>query len=145
MATYGNQDYTNFRAINLRGSTAIRFEADTANGTIKAELSEGISRAWTLPNKSGTFPIMGTFAVQLAAAAANISSTAVTVTGIRAEDAVVVMPNRGTSAGYSFVAAATYQTLIGAEPRNGSILLTFANSAVSTGYTEMVYSYIAVR
>ena len=44
MATYGNQDYTGFRAINLRGSTQIRIAEGDIAGTIKADLSEGINR-----------------------------------------------------------------------------------------------------
>lgn len=144
MATYGAQDYTNFRAVNLRGSSTMRLQGTDAAGTVRVDHLEA-DRAWSFPDKSGRFPIMGTFAVQFAATAANIFSTLVTVAGIRTEDALVVLPNRGTTAGYNFIAGGTYAVVIAALPGAGNINLVFHNPGQATGYIEQVYSYVAVR
>lgn len=151
MADYNGQSMTNFRAVNLRGSIQLRVDASPAAGTIKADLSEGLDRAWTLPNKSGTFPIMGSFAIQLPAIAATtqIQSTVATVSGIRAEDALTVIVNKGASAGYgdmnNVTSGGTARILATAFPGNGNITLTFFNLGVATGYVELVCSYLAVR
>lgn len=147
MATYNKQDYTGHRGVNLNGSTAIRFDSGFAAGTMKADLSEGLDRAYQLPNKSGTFPIMGTFAVQLPGltSTTNQYSTIVTVSGIRVEDGLMVQPNKGVSAGYSLSGAGgTARILLSAEAQNGAILLTYFNQA-TTAYAELVYTYSAVR
>lgn len=145
MATYGNQDYSNARAFNLYGSTALRFLADNASGTLKADLAEGVDRAWQLPNKSGTFPIMGTFNVSLpVVTAGEYYRTAVTVSGIRAEDGLVItiqgdpLKNRG--------AVQEPAQLIAAKAGNGSITLTFASlGGTATAYQEIPVAYLAVR
>lgn len=151
MATYGGQDYTSFRAVNVRGSTNFRMESGAAAGTIKVDLSEGLDRAYTFPNKSGTFPIMGSFAIQLPAlgVGTSVQSTIATVAGIRAEDALVVMVNGGVSAGYGALtgAGATQRIIYQALPGNGNITVSFLNygAATGTGYVELVCSYLAVR
>lgn len=146
---FGNQSFTGFRGVNLQGSTFIRVGGfDTYQGTVG--LTGGSldgNRAWNFPNKNGTFPIMGTFAVQLPtglSAGTNIESTAVTVTGITAEDGLIVFPNKGASAGYGF-SASTSRVLVAAEPGAGNITLTFYNNVAATGYVDRVYSYVAVR
>lgn len=150
MATYNGQDYTSFRAVNLRGSTVLRVEAGGAAGTLSADLSEGLDRAWRFPNKSGSIPIMGTFAVQFPTitSTSNVFSTIVTVSGIRSEDALVVQLNRGVSSGYDVLAVgsgATSKILNAVTPGNGQITLGFLNNGVTTGYTELIYSYLAMR
>lgn len=145
------QNFTNFPAVNLRGSIQIGLTADAAFGTLRADLTEGLDRAWTLPNKSGTLPIMGSFAIQLPAIAATtqIQSTIVTVTGVRAEDAITVQVNKGVTAGYgdmnNATSGGTSRILAAASPGNGNITLTFFNLGVATGYVELVCSYLAVR
>ena len=141
---FGSQNFTTFNAVNTKGSTSVRLQAGAVSGTIKADLSEGLDRAWTFPNKSGTFPIMGTFSVQLPAATTAFFSTIVTVSGLRAEDALVVMPSRQNSAAYSFDNG-TQHILIAANPGNGQATLYFNNLGNSTGYTDRWYSYLAVR
>lgn len=149
MANFGNQSFTGFKGVNLQGSTLIRVGGlDTFQGTIaiSGNSLDG-NRAWSLPNKNGVFPIMGTFAVQLPtglSAGTNIESSIVTVTGITAEDGLVVFPNKGASAGYGF-SASTSRVLIAAEPGAGNITLTFYNNVAATGYVDRVYSYVAVR
>lgn len=148
MASYGNQDYTNFRAVNLRGSTAIRIEADSVSGTIRADLNEGIARAWTFPNKSGTFGISGTFTVNVPAISANsVLSTNVTVSGIRTEDAVICqIQNTFATIGTTNWAVRGIAALVGAEAGNGGMHLTFANfAATATVYRDLILGYTAVR
>lgn len=146
MATYSGVDYTNFGAVNLRKSVAVRVQADAAAGTLRAELSEGVNRAWTLPNKSGTFPISGTFTVNLPAITTGVAftRTAVTVTGIRTEDALVVM-----QMGDPLLQAGAIQhpaMLVAAKAGNGSITLTFSNpGATTTAYQDIVMAYTAMR
>ena len=142
MATIGGQDYTGFRAISLRGSTQIAVVADGAIGTLKAELSEGLSRAWTFPNKSGTFPITGTFTVNMPAIT-SWGETMVTVSGIRAEDALTCsVQNQWTTV----TTGRTFGILTGARPQNGYIYLTFYNpTGTATLYGDIVVAYTAAR
>ena len=147
MADFSGQNYTSFSGVNIKGSVALRVEGQGVSGTLRADLSEGLNRAWSLPNKSGTFPIMGTFSVQLPATSTSVTqySTIAVVAGIRTEDAIAVIPNKGSSAGYSFSnAGGTARVLIAAEAQNGQILLTFSNIGV-TGYVDQIYSYLAMR
>lgn len=149
MATYSGQEYTNFRAVNLRGSVVARLHADPNSGTLRVDHIEA-DRAWSFPDKSGRFPIMGTFAVQLPAIAAttSIQSTTVTVSGIRVEDGLGVWMNKGVSAGYASMGPAsggTSRILAYTEAGAGNITLTFFNLGVATGYVELIGSYVAVR
>ena len=151
MAVYGDKSYTNFTGVNLKNTAAIRLELDGGfAGTISVKPAPDASRAWTLPDKSGTFPIMGTFAVQLPAIAATTftQSTIATVSGIRAEDALAVWHNTGVSAGYAEVgitSASTSRILARAYPGNGNITLVFFNFGAATGYVEWTFSYLAMR
>ena len=145
MPWFGNQPYTGFRAVNLSGSTAIRIQAGAAAGTIRAELSENLSRAWTMPNKSGTFPISGTFLAQIPAIAANaFSRTAITVSGIRVEDGLVVTEQGDPLLNIGSIIHPAM--LIAAKAGNGSITLTFSSpSGTTSAYQEIVMAYTAVR
>ena len=152
MATYNGQDFTSFRGVNIRSSIAMRFAADVAGNesTLSVRPSLDAARTYFFPDKSGTFPIMGTFLVQYPAvtSTSNVFSTIVTVSGIRAEDALVVQLNRGATAGYDVMAVgsgSTARILNAVTPGNGNITLGFINNGLSTGYTELVYSYLAMR
>ena len=143
------QAYTNFRAVNLRGSVVMRLQAGAVGGTVRVDHMEA-ARAWSFPDKSGRFPVAGTFAFQLPALASttSVQSTSVTVAGIRTEDGLVVTINRGVSAGYgevSVTSGATSRILAYAQPGAGVITLSFFNLGVATGYVELVGSYCAVR
>jgi len=143
MPWFGNQPYTGFRAVNLSGSTAIRIQAGAASGTIRAELSENVSRAWTMPNKSGTLPISGTFTVNLPAVSANaLSETLVVVSGIRAEDAVTLTIMRGQTT----ITTRGFVLPVMVSPANGQIAITFQNvTATATTAQSMIMAYTAVR
>lgn len=145
MATYSGVNYTNFVAVNLRGSANFRFAVDAAAGTFRADLGEGLDRAYVFPNKSGTFPISGTFTVNLPAiASTDFARTSVTVSGIRIEDGLVV-----TVQGDSLKNAGAIQhpaVLIAAKAGNGSIGLTFSSpSGTTTAYQDIICAYTAVR
>lgn len=150
MATYGGVNFTNFNAVNLRGSVVLRAQAGAVAGTFRVDHMEA-DRAWSFPDKSGRFGVMGTFAIQLPALAASTSfqSTTVTVSGIRSEDGLVCMFNSGTSAGYGDLnngaGGGTSRILMRAEPGAGNITLYFANLGVATGYVQYNMSYAAVR
>lgn len=148
MATYGGQDYTSFKAVNVRGSTSFRIEAGGAAATIKADLSEGLSRAYTFPNKSGTFGVSGTFTVNLPAVTAfSVYSTNVTVAGIRTEDALVcAIQNTGATINTTSWAARGFALLGGCQAGNGGVHLTFVNPAdTATIYADLIMAYTAVR
>lgn len=140
---FGGHSFTGFRGVNLKGSVAIRLAVNAVEGTMSADQIEA-SRAWRFPDKSGTFPIMGTFAAQLPAATTNQFSTIVTVSGIRTEDGLVVILNRGLGT-YTYGTQGTAYVLHGATPGAGNITLSFWNPGNATGYVEQVYSYVAVR
>ena len=145
MANYGGQNFTSFSGVNIKGSVALRMEGVDVAGTVKADLSEGLGRAWTFPNKSGTFPISGTFTVNLPVIAVNdFARTAITVTGVRTEDGIVVaiqgdpLKNAG--------AIQHPAVLIATKAGNGSLSLTFANlGATTTAYQDIICAYTAVR
>lgn len=149
MADYLKQGFTSFRGVNTRGSIAFRFVADTFGNesTLAVKASEDNAYAWTLPQKSGTFPISGTFSVDLPAALSNknVLSTLVTVSGIRAEDGLVVSFQKETGT-YTYGGNSTIYILAEATPGNGNITLTFYNPGQGTGYiTGLVFGYTAVR
>ncbi len=144
MANYGGFNFTTVRGVNLKNTAAIRVESEGFAHTLAVKDAADQALQWYFPQKSGTFPIMGTFAVQLPAATAAEFNTLVTVSGIRVEDALVVQPNKHVSAAYGFENTTAY-ILTAAEPRNGQIALFFTNLGNATGYVEQWYSYIAVR
>ena len=151
MANFGGFNYPTFNGVNLKNSAYIRLQINENVGTFTvSESYNDTSRAWNFPNKSGTFPIMGTFAIQLPAIAATtyVQSTIATVSGIRTEDALTVLINRGVTAGYGAVhqsSAITSRILAMAEPGNGQITLHFFNAGAATGYVEWICSYLAMR
>ena len=147
MATYGAQNYTGFSGVNIKGSVALRLagSASGLEGTLSVKSDDEGLRAWVLPAKSGTFPIMGTFNVSIPVIAAGaFDRTAVTVSGIRAEDGLVVTvqgdPLKNLGATQNPV------QLIAASAGNGSITLTFASlGGTTTAYQEIPCAYVAVR
>lgn len=147
MATYNGENYTSFKGVNLRNTGAIRLEMDGGfNGSVSVKASPDASRAWQFPDKSGTFPIMGTFAVQLPTATKAIYSTIVTVSGIRAEDALVVQLNGANNASTTYgFGNSTGIILVNSIPGNGNITLFFSNPGNATGYVDLRASYLAAR
>lgn len=125
------------------GSGYISLQSRNTEGTLSTSASLEAPRAWQLPNKSGVMPISGSFVVQLPAIATPWYSTTVTVSGIRANDALVVdLSETGT---YTYGEQGTKHIKIGAIPTNGGVTLSFYNLGNSTGYIELIGSYTAVR
>ena len=89
---------------------------------------------------------MGTFAVQIPAAVGAFFSTAVTVSGIRTEDALVVQLNGSNNAALTYgFAQSTGHILVQAVPGNGNMTLYFNNPGNSTAYVDLRGSYLAMR
>lgn len=152
MANFNGQNHTGFQNIHLKGTggTPPQIRTDIGDsgfvGTVQFgnETYADQNYAWNFPNKGGTFPIMGTFTVQLAAATTQAFSTVVTVSGIRAEDALVVSLNGATSGTYGF-AQSTGHIIVQAVPGNGNMTLFFNNPGNSTAYVDLKGSYLAMR
>ena len=151
MANYGGFNFTGFSGVNLKNTAAIRF-ANTSGtsidvaGTIAIPNDDEGSRAWRLPAKSGSLPIMGTFAVQFPAATAAAFSTIVTVSGIRVEDALVVQLNGRNVSGATYgFASSTGYIIVQAIPGNGSVTLQMQNLGNATAYIDLTASYLAMR
>ena len=125
------------------GSGYISLQSRNTEGTISASAALEGARAWTFPDKSGVLAISGSFLVQLPAIATPLYSTTVTVSGIRANDALVVdLSETGT---YTYGEQGTKYIKIGTKPNNGSVTLSFYNLGNATGYIELIGSYTAVR
>lgn len=146
MANYSGFNFTTFSGVNLKNTLILRAGASGSDvmGTLAVASDDEGGRAWQFPAKSGTFPIMGTFRVQLPAAVGAIASTIVTVSGLRIEDALVVLANKGVSAAYGFDNSTAY-ILVAAQPRNGDCVLYFQNLGNATGYVDRIFSYLATR
>lgn len=147
MPWFSGQPYTGFRGVNLKGSTYVRLEGGGATaGTLTFDSSENLSRAWRFPNKSGTFPVSGTVAVGLPSIAANsYSETAVTISGVRVEDGLVVTVQNigGTTVTPT---NRTYPFIAGARAQNGYADLLFYNpTTTATTAAGIVVAYTAVR
>lgn len=144
MANYGGENYTGFKGVNLRNSAAIRLELDGGlAGTLSAKASPDSSRSWQFPDKSGSFGITGTFSVDIPIVT-SWGETAVTVAGIRAEDALVVQIQKMVS---TVTTGRTFPIIAGAKPENGYIYLTFYNptGTATIGQNGVICSYTAVR
>jgi|SRR5581483_1686762 len=161
MATYNGAQYTDFQNVNLKGSgtgansTSVGFPNTPGalrikfQGFVTTVSISGTTQdqpfAITLPNKSGTLPISGTFSVDLPViASSGYLSTVVTVTGIRTEDGLnVSQQSFGVNGNLSARGAAVVAEAI---PGNGSITLTFVNAfATATIARTSVMAYTAVR
>lgn len=98
---YKGKNMTTFQSVNLRGLDSsnpgmLKVEGNGFHGTASVNTSYlDQDVAWTLPAKSGGVPICGTFSVDLQGVQATTFtySTAVTVSGIRVEDAITVTLN----------------------------------------------------
>ena len=143
MANFGGQNYTTFSGVNLKGTAALRFAADGAfESTLAIAQSLDAARAWRFPDKSGTFGVTGTFTVNLPAVT-SWTETAVTVAGIRREDALVVQIR---DMGTTVTTGRTFPIIAGARPENGYVYLTFYNpTGTATIYADLVCSYTAAR
>lgn len=147
MSTYNGQNFTSFTGINAKGTIALRVAADGGfESTLAIKEAADQPFAWKFPQKSGSFPIMGTFRVQIPNITAAEASTIVTVAGIRLEDALVVQFNGPGATGltYGFDNSTGY-IITQAVPGNGNITLYFLNPGNSTAYVDLTASYLAMR
>lgn len=95
--------------------------------------------------RSGSVPIMGTFAVNLQAVSANgiTYSTAAIITGLT-ENHSISVTNMGLVSGATANATtSTGRILLSVQPQVGQATLTFMNTGVATNASDMVFSYIA--
>lgn len=143
MANYGGFNFTSFRGVNLKNTAAIRIEGDGGKvGTLAVRSSQSADRQWFLPDKNGTLPITGTFAVNLPAVT-SWGETMVTVTGLRTEDALVCNVQNQCA---TVTTGRTFPILTGASAQNGYVYLTFYNpTGTATLYTDLVVAYTVAR
>ena len=117
-------------------------------GTLAIRSAQDANRQYFLPDKSGTFPISGTFTVNLPTIAAlSISGTNVVVAGIREEDALVCgVQNMGTTTTASDMGHQGFSFLAGSRPYNGGVNLTFVNpTTTATAIQNYVIAFTAMR
>lgn len=147
MATYGTGDFTNFRNLRVRGNVgdaggdpgAVRFVANSSfEGTMSVSTGTPTENnlKWALSNSPnvGGIGLTGTFTVQMPAIT-SWSETAVTITGMRREDAVLcqIQDMMGT-----VTTGRTFPIIAGARPENGYLYLTFYNP---TGTATIAHSF----
>lgn len=149
MATYGANDYTTVKALNMRGSGGIRVGGFDGGGAgtlyLGATTNEG-ARAWGFPDKSGTFGISGSFTVNLPAISANgyLSTTVTGLTNVRAEDALIIVPQTGSGVAVASARGAVVITEV--QPQNGGAILLFWNiTGTATIPQTNAYAFTAVR
>lgn len=144
MANYGGQNFTSFSGVNVKGTVALRVGggASGSESTLSAASDDEGGRSWRFPAKSGAFGITGTFAVNLPAVT-SWGETAVTVSGIRREDALLVqIQNMGTTV----TTGRTFPIIAGARAEDGYVYLTFYNpTGTATIYADLVCAYTAMR
>lgn len=140
MAHFGGANFTTFNGVNLKNTAAIRLAGDNGTeSTLSVRPSLDAARAWHLPDKSGTFPITGTFTVNLPAisAATQVYSTVSTVAGIRTED--------GVTATLQNAFDNTARILVAVVPGNGQLTTYWYNLGVAANSDDYTISYTAVR
>lgn len=138
----GGSNYTNFRAIRLRETAAIRLVSDSMESTLAIRDSMEAARVWYFPDKSGTVGLIGTFTVNLPAVT-SWGETAVTISGLRREDAFVCQIK---DMGNTVTTGRTFPIIAGARPENGYVYLTFYNpTGTATLYGDLVLSYVVAR
>lgn len=153
MANYGGFNFTGFSGVNLKNTAAIRFASPSGlavdvAGTVAVPSDDEGARAWTFPAKSGTFPIAGTFTVNMPSIAAlSTSGTNVVISGIRSEDGLICsVQNMGTTLSLQGMAAQGFAFLAGSQAGNGGAYLTFVNpTTTATAIQNYVVAYAAVR
>ena len=129
MSVKGGKNYTSFQNVNLKGTGAspigaLRVEGSGFAGTLSVDADYfDQDVAWTLPSKGGGIPISGSFTVQLAAISAfTLTSTAVAVSGIRAEDILTVTP----TSTYTYATTRGVPVIVSATPTADVITLQIA-------------------
>ncbi len=95
--------------------------------------------------RSGSVPIMGTFAVNLPAVAATTTlySTIVVAAGVTSNHAVQVFDMGVVSGASANATASTARILFSALPQDGAITLSYVNTGAAVNASDKVYSYVA--
>lgn len=151
MSTLGGKNFTNFQNLRVRGEAgvdggAIRL-AGVASGGFESTISISSLQEANSQVKLDARPTVnvgatGTFAVQMPAVT-SWSETAVTVSGIRREDAVVCQIQ---DMGATVTVGRTFPIIAGVRPENGYLYITFYNpTGTATLYAPMVLAYTAFR
>lgn len=140
-------NFTNFQNLRLRGTgglsgrvllTGAGFDSTLSVSTLQEADSAAVVTGRPVVNIGST----GTFAVTLQAIT-SFGETAVTVSGIRREDAVVCQIQ---DMGGTVTTGRTFPIIAGARPENGYLYLTFYNpTGTATLYAPMTVAYTAFR
>jgi len=144
-------NFTNFANLRVKGDGAagpgaLRFKSNSSGElTLQGNATyTDTDKTVTLPAKTGTIGVSGTFTVQLEAiVSGNYYETNVVVAGLRAEDGLVVsvQQQQGT-----VTTGRTLPILVGAAPGNGGAGLVFVNySGTNTLAYAVTCGYTAVR
>ena len=142
----GGYNYTNFQNVRVKGNNSggpgtVRFQAasDFEQTLVANADYTDADKTITLPAKTGTVGVTGTFTVNLPGVAATTFaySTVVTVTGIRSEDGLVCT--------LQDAADSTARILSGATAGAGAITLYFLNVGAAVNADDFVVAYTAVR
>lgn len=152
----GPNDFTNFRNVRVRGNIG---DAGGGPGMLRVVAANGIEGtlsvnttyqdqnfAWTLPAKSGTFGVSGTFAIDLpVVASGGYQSTAITLTGVRAEDGVIVVPQNIVPIALQSARGALVVSQV--VPTANTLTLTLVNpfATATVAVTQGVMAYTLVR
>lgn len=155
MSTLGGKDYTNFKNLRVKGDREgsgspgiIRFVAtDALESTLSVNTTyQDSSYRWYLPAKTGQLGVSGTFTVNLlGVGAGSFISTAAVVSGIRAEDGLIV-----TMMGGAYETAVTTNrgfTILGSSrPTATGIEMVFLNpTATASAGASFTVAYTAIR
>lgn len=145
----GGESYTNFKGVNFRNTAFVRVELGSGYvGTLAIKNGAEASKSWYMPSASGNIGVSGTFTVNLPIVAATATySTNCTVSGVRAEDAMVCsVQNIFYTNTLSNFANNSQPLLAGCKCGNGGVNLTFINpSTTATIYEDLVLAYTIVR
>lgn len=95
--------------------------------------------------RSGSVPIMGTFAVNLPSitSTTTLYTTAVIVPGITSNHALQVQDMGIVSGATANAIASTARILFSAQPQDGQVTLSYVNTGATVNASDKVYSYIA--
>jgi len=145
MATYGGYNYTNFRAVNFKDGI-FKLEGSGYHATFAVDTLTG-DRAITFSNRSGKMATAGSFKVVLPSSIKGMcQATAVTVSGISAEDAIVCSPYVTTNDGIAGATLGSARVLVSAYAGAGVVNLVFCNLSNSeVAETSFTVNYAVVR
>ncbi len=97
--------------------------------------------------RSGSVPIMGTFAVNLPLITSTTPtySTTVVIPLITANHAIVVQDMGLVSGATANSTGSSARILFSVQPQDGAVVMTYVNNAATVNAGDKVYSYIATK